>query len=170
MRLMIALAALLALVDASVQAGPPRRSRMRSDSTVMTEKASPVQESQVTTSRYFDAGATTAATSKGADDALEEVNAERAKRGLKAFLPDPLLNKAALACAKQRASRSIHGHLPESDFHYLPEGAHATAAGCGALEPSWGWGSCCAYDNYTYAGAAWVMGNDGRRYMHLFVR
>jgi hypothetical protein len=30
--------------------------------------------------------------------------------------------------------------------------------------------SCCVYENYTYAGAAWVSGRDGRRYMHLFVR
>jgi hypothetical protein len=106
----------------------------------------------------------------GKDDALDEVNAERAKRGLRAFLPDPLLNKAALACAKQRAARFIHGHLPESDFSYLPANGQASSAGCGALEPSWGWGTCCYLENYTYAGAAWVMGSDGRRYMHIFVR
>jgi hypothetical protein len=105
----------------------------------------------------------------GSDDALEEVNAERAKRGLKAFLPDPLLNQAARTCAKLRAQSHIHGHL-SSDFDHLPSGGSASAAGCGALEPSWGWGTCCTYDNYTYAGAAWVMGSDGRRYMHLFVR
>lgn len=102
-------------------------------------------------------------------DALHEVNAERAKRGMKPYVNDPLLNQAANACAKIRAASQIHGHL-SSDFDQLPPGAHATAAGCGALEPSWGWGSCCTYDNYTYGGAAWVMGKDGRRYMHLFVR
>ncbi len=105
----------------------------------------------------------------GVDDALAEVNAERARRGLKAFLPDPLLNQAARTCARLRAQSHIHGHL-SSDFDHLPAGATASAAGCGALEPSWGWGTCCTYENYTYAGAAWVMGTDGRRYMHLFVR
>lgn len=105
----------------------------------------------------------------GSDDALSEVNAERAKRGLQPLIHDPLLTQGALACAKARAASHIHGHL-SSDFDYLPAGAQATAAGCGALEPSWGWGTCCTYDNYTYGGAAWVMGSDGRRYMHLFVR
>ncbi len=104
------------------------------------------------------------------EDALAEVNAARAKRGLPAYQPDPILNKAALACAKQRAARLIAGHLPESDFSYLPSGGSATAAGCAAWTPDWGWGSCCTYDSYTYAGAAWVMGQDGQRYMHLFVR
>jgi hypothetical protein len=104
------------------------------------------------------------------DDALAEVNATRAQRGLRPYQHDPLLNQAAQACAKQRATRQISGHLPESDFHYLPSGASANAAGCAAWTPDWGWGACCTYDNYTYAGAAWVMGQDGRRYMHLFVR
>lgn len=104
------------------------------------------------------------------EDALAEVNAERAKLGLKPFINDSLLNKAALACAKQRATRGIHGHLPESDFSYLSSGGNAASAGCGALEDSWGWGTCCYKDDYTYAGAAWVRGADGLRYMHIFVR
>lgn len=176
MRLMLAMLALLAVTDAAVHAGPPRRYRQRQVAPVMTE-STPVQQPQVTTARYVDPSTpvantttTTTATATGSDDALAEVNAARAQRGLSPFLPDAQLNQAALACAKQRCARSIHGHLPESDFSYLPAGASATAAGCGALEPSWGWGTCCTYDNYTYAGAAWVMGADGRRYMHLFVR
>jgi uncharacterized protein YkwD len=104
------------------------------------------------------------------EDALAEVNATRAQRGLPPFLPDPMLNQAAQACAKQRAARGIDGHLPESDFAYLPAGTTASAAGCAAWDAGSGWGSCCTYDHYTYAGAAWSMGNDGRRYMHLFVR
>jgi len=116
------------------------------------------------------AGADGAGVTPGVQDALAEVNATRAQRGLQPYLPDPLLNQAARACAIQRATRMIQGHLPESDFSHLPPGAHASAAGCGALTPDWGWGSCCTYDSYTYAGAAWVMGQDGRRYMHLFVR
>lgn len=105
----------------------------------------------------------------GSDDALDEVNAYRAKRGLAPFKHDPLLTQAALTAAKKRASRSIAGHLPESDFTCLPPSAHADAAGCAALEDSWGWQSCCADENYTNAGAAWVRGKDGLRYMHLFV-
>jgi len=177
MRSMFVLVALLAVCDVAVLAGPPRRYRQRQMAPVMTESM-PVRQPEVTTVRYVDPSTATAsstatpapAATQGSDDALAEVNAERAKRGLSPFQPDPLLNQAALACAKQRCARSIHGHLPESDFTYLPSGGHATAAGCGALEPSWGWGTCCTYDNYTYAGAAWVMGTDGRRYMHLFVR
>jgi hypothetical protein len=108
-------------------------------------------------------------TAKECKDALGEVNAARAARGLKPFINDPLLNQAAQSAAKQRAAGLIHGHL-SNDFACVPAGGHATAAGCGALEPSWGWGSCCTYDSYTSGGAAWVMGRDGNRYMHLFVR
>lgn len=103
-------------------------------------------------------------------DALHEVNAARASRGLSPFTHDPLLNQAALEAARRRASRLITGHLPESDFTCIPSGGQANAAGCAAWTPDWGWGACCTYDHYTYAGAAWVLGSDGRRYMHLFVR
>lgn len=106
----------------------------------------------------------------GSEDALEEVNEYRAKRGLAPFKHDAQLTQAALKAARQRASRGIHGHLPESDFTCLPPGATADAAGCGALDDSWGWATCCMDENYAYAGAAWVRGTDGRRYMHLFVR
>lgn len=174
MRLVFVVVALLIVSDATVSAGPPRRSRLR-QSEYVTQPAVTSQEQLVNEIRQVESSVESKSDSKtttltGSDDALDEVNAERAKRGLKPFLPDPLLNKAALACAKQRCARFIHGHLPESDFSYLPAGGQATSAGCGALEPSWGWGTCCTYDNYTYAGAAWVMGSDGRRYMHLFVR
>ncbi len=103
-------------------------------------------------------------------NALAEVNAARAKYNLKPFIQDAGLNQAAQVAAQKRASRLIEGHLPESDFTCVPAGTTATAAGCAAWEPSSGWGACCTYDAYTYAGAAWVMGKDGRRYMHLFVR
>ncbi|MFO0822760.1 MAG: hypothetical protein U0792_06510 [Gemmataceae bacterium] len=52
----------------------------------------------------------------------------------------------------------------------MPAGSYASSAGCAAYPASYGWMSCCVYDNYTYAGAAWVTGRDGKRYMHLFVR
>ena len=104
-------------------------------------------------------------------EALAEVNEARAKKGLPPLIHDPLLSQAAYKAAQLRASRGISGHLPESDFTCLPAGAKADSAGCAALEPSWGWQSCCWDDpQYTHAGAAWVMGSDGLRYNHIFVR
>jgi hypothetical protein len=103
-------------------------------------------------------------------DALDEVNAARAKRGLKPFVKDAGLTQAASSAAWQRSQRLIRGHLPESDFAYLPKDVHAKAAGCGAWEPQDGWGACCTYEPYTYAGACWAKGRDGLRYMHIFVR
>lgn len=115
-----------------------------------------------------------ATSSTGSDDALAEVNAARAQRGLRPYVNDPVLNEAARKCAAWRAERLCDGHcaLPEGDFTFLkpvyPVGT--CAGGCAAWEPSWGWGSCGTFDNYTYCGAAWVMGKDGRRYMHQFLR
>jgi hypothetical protein len=107
-----------------------------------------------------------------AADALDEVNAARAARGLPPFARDPNLTAAAEAAANHRAQYRIAGHVPGGmgDFGFLPPGTTADAAGCGALEPSWGWGTCCTYENYQFAGAAVTWGADGRRYMHLFVR
>lgn len=106
------------------------------------------------------------------NDALAEVNAKRAARGLRPFLPDPDLTEAAQKCAAYRARYRMFGHVTMGggDFAFLPYGARAASAGCAAYPPSYGWMSCCVYDNYTHGGAAWVMGDDGRRYMHLFVR
>ena len=112
---------------------------------------------------------TEAATTAGAQEALDEVNAARAARGLPPFVRDDGLTQAALTIATQRASRRIAGHTA-NDFSGLPPGVSARAAGCAAWPPSLGWGSCCTYDRYTHAGAAWAIGGDGRRYMQLFVR
>jgi len=101
--------------------------------------------------------------------ALDEVNTLRASKGLRAFIFDPLLTQGAEDCSKFRAANLIAGHT-RSDFSFLPTGARANAAGCAAWEPSMGWGSCCIYDNATYAGAGWSLGKDGKRYMHLFIR
>jgi hypothetical protein len=106
--------------------------------------------------------------SMAAEDALDEVNAVRAARGLPPFIYDEGLTMAACGCADFRAERLITGHC--NDFAALPEGVTARAAGCAAWHPELGWGACCSYQNYTYAGAAWTMGRDGRRYMHIFVR
>jgi hypothetical protein len=102
-------------------------------------------------------------------DALDEVNAKRRSLGLTPYVQDPKLTLAAINCARYRATNLIRGHT--DDFAFLPEGSNCNTAGCGALTPDWGWQSCCDDDSqWTYAGAAWVMGSDGRRYMHLFVR
>jgi hypothetical protein len=102
-------------------------------------------------------------------DGLDEVNAKRAARGLRPFLRDEGLTQAAHACAAFRAQRGLFGHTA-NDFTFVPPGASAASAGCAAYPASYGWMSCCTYENYTYAGAAWVTGADGKRYMHLFVR
>ena len=102
-------------------------------------------------------------------DALAEVNAARTARGLRSFVKDVNLTAGAINVAEFRASRLMAGHTG-NDFAGLPTGCQASAAGCAAWEPSWGWGACCTYDNYRYAGAAWAVGRDGRRYMQLFVR
>jgi hypothetical protein len=102
-------------------------------------------------------------------DALDEVNATRAARGLRPYTRDDNLTAAAAGCAEFRAARLIEGHT-SNDFAALPAGTSASASGCAAWPVGLGWGSCCTYEGYTYAGASYAMGRDGRRYMHLFVR
>jgi hypothetical protein len=102
-------------------------------------------------------------------DGLDEVNAKRALRGLRPFIRDENLVLAAEACAAYRANYLMFGHT-NNDFGFLPFGVSCNATGCAAYDISYGWMSCCTYENYTYAGAFWVTGNDGRRYMHLYVR
>jgi hypothetical protein len=104
-----------------------------------------------------------------AQQVLDEVNAARAARGLRPYILDENLARGASACAQYRAVRGIAGHT-HNDFSFLPAGTSAPAAGCAAWPVGMGWGSCCTYDNYTYAGAAFCVGADGKRYMHLFVR
>ena len=107
--------------------------------------------------------------SLGADDALAEVNAARAARGLPPFIEDPNLTAGAKNIADFRAARLIQGHTG-NDFSALPVGTTASAAGCAAWPPQLGWGACCTYERHRFAGAAWALGRDGKRYMHLFVR
>jgi len=102
-------------------------------------------------------------------DALWEVNARRARQGLRPFIRDEGLTIAARGAARYRADRLLFGHTP-NDFQFLPPGCSAPAAGCAAYPPDMGWYSCCCEDNATYGGAAWAMGKDGKRYMHLYVR
>jgi hypothetical protein len=109
------------------------------------------------------------ATAVSQPSALMEVNAARAQRGLPPFMEDDGLTVAAQAAAVFRATNLIAGHT-SNDFGFLPPGSSAQAAGCAAWEPWMGWGSCCAYEHWRYAGAGWALGRDGRRYMHLFVK
>lgn len=102
-------------------------------------------------------------------DAIGEVNARRAARGLRPFVRDEGLTQAAQAAADYRAKYSIVGHT-SNDFQFLPPGVNAASAGCAAADTTWGWLSCCSEENWTYAGAAYSVGSDGKRYMHLFVR
>jgi hypothetical protein len=110
-----------------------------------------------------------AAQSAQSHDALDEVNAARAARGLQPFIRDNNLTAGALNVAGFRAERLMAGHT-SNDFSGLPVGVTASASGCAAWPASMGWGSCCTYENHRYAGAAWCVGRDGKRYMHLFVR
>jgi hypothetical protein len=105
-------------------------------------------------------------------DALEEVNRHRAARGLSPFARDTQLSQAAAAVADYRAARLMAGHVFErnrSDYSFLPSGARAEATGCAAWPQGIGWGSCCSEENWRYAGAAYAIGRDGKRYMHLYV-
>lgn len=103
------------------------------------------------------------------DDALDEVNTARAARGLKLYLRDEGLTVAARGAAKFRAANLISGHT-DNDFKFLPSGTSSPTAGCAMWAPGDGWGSCATYENWTYAGAAWAIGSNGQRFMHLFVR
>lgn len=110
----------------------------------------------------------------GVVDALDEVNECRARRGLRPFLRDGGLTAGAMGCAAFRAARGIDGHTP-NDFGFLPPGCQCRATGAGAwpagtVTTSGTWGTCCTFEPWTYAGAAWVPGRDGKRYMSLFVR
>ena len=106
-------------------------------------------------------------------DALEEVNALRASRGLPPFVHDDGLTQAAKSAAKYRAERLIFGHIMNGsyalDHSFAPPGTHVDTAGCAAYPASYGWLSCATFENYQKAGAAYAIGADGKRYMHLFL-
>jgi hypothetical protein len=105
-----------------------------------------------------------------ASGALSVLNADRASRGLHAYAEDPLLTHAAVAAATFRAERGIEGHTG-NDFQFLPAGAYSPAAGCACWANDGSFGACCMHDTqWRYAGAATVIGRDGRAYHHLFVR
>lgn len=157
----------------TVEAGPFRRRAVYQSQASCTVRADGSSSCKVVESYRGPEGTfattTTATTPATGGDALGEVNALRAARGLPPYLPDPNLTAGAMAAAQARAARGLFGHTA-NDFQFLPPGTSAAAAGCAAYHDSYGWMSCAVYDRYRYAGAAWVRGADGRRFMHLFVR
>lgn len=151
--------ALLTFADFS-QAGPIRNRRQAKSIATNSFAANGFSSSGY--------GYSIATASMTASDALQEVNAARAARGLPPYLEDPGLTAAAMACAQVRAMHRIAGHI--NDFAYLPAGSYAGAAGCGAMDASWGVQVCDKFANWRYAGVASVMGSDGKMYHHAFYR
>lgn len=153
-KFLVSLVALFAIASFSEAAGPFRNLRIRGNSAQSQLPASDPAPSSVDSSQ--------------AVDALDEVNAHRARLGLPAFIRDEGLSMGARVMAAARAYRLLQGHN-RNDFQYLPQGTRAAATGCGASAGG-NWLTCCAEDSYKYAGAAYVMGRDGKRYMHVAVR
>ena len=160
---------LLALSSAPAEAGPFRgRARAQPASCQAGSCSASFTASNSCANGVCTLSASASVTVTSSATALDEVNAKRAARGLRPFAHDPLLTAAAERCAAFRAERRLFGHT-QNDFAFL-QGASAQAAGCAAYSAEYGWLSCCTYDGYTYAGAAYVVGADSKRYMHLFVR
>lgn len=176
----------LALAAASADAGPLRRlfgrggcgggaSYQHQSYSTQSYRATAsaggcgVYQTQSSSSQSFQSYQAAGFVAGGAQDALAEVNAQRAARGLRPFLPDPGLTVGAMRAAAERARRGLFGHLP-NDFVMLPPGAHARAGGCAARGPGEPFAACCVLENWTYAGAATVVGPNGTAYHHIFVR
>ncbi len=171
------------VVVGSVDAGPLRR-RTAVQQPTYSPSVSSYSTMSAASSTYTDGSITTTSSSSsesstviiggeaGAVEALGEVNAKRAARGLRPLIMDPNLTIAAQRTASFRARNLLFGHVTggSGDFGFLPPGTNAASAGCAAYPESYGWLSCCTYEGYTYGGAAWALGRDGKRYMHLFVR
>ena len=102
-------------------------------------------------------------------DALDVLNRQRAARGLRPYVRDEGLTRAAIAACHYRAKYRIAGHS-SNDFGFLPRGVTAPVAGCACWSPGDGFGACAAYENWARAGAAWCRGKDNRVYCHLFVK
>jgi hypothetical protein len=105
------------------------------------------------------------------EDALDDANSQRQRKGLPAFIRDDAMTEAAKACATYRAQRRIEGHVRGGmgDFQFVPKGSWADAAGCSVRDPGDPFATCCLFERWKYAGAAKVIGPDGREYHHLFV-
>lgn len=171
MRLFLALV-VVAVCSADVSAGPIREwvRQHRAGPCASPRAVASVSVASACAGGFATASVgVTAAVGVATGTALDEVNTKRAARGLAPFVHDPLLTEAAARCAAFRAAHGLFGHT-SNDFAFVPAGSSASSAGCAAYPASYGWLSCCTYDGYTYGGAAFVVGRDGRRYMSLFVR
>lgn len=107
--------------------------------------------------------------------AFECVNNQRIRKGLRPFVWDDGLTRAAEKCVHIKAQQCHSGHLggPMSDFACLDPGVHCDATGAdgskiAANDPNF-W-TCCMDEPYTYAGAGMEVGPDGCKYYSLFVR
>ena len=107
-------------------------------------------------------------TAHAATDALDEVNAIRAGRGLPAYRRDAALTQAAMSAADYRARYGMHHHT-SNDFSFLPAGAWAAGAGCDGSAIRSGWLTCYSESLYPYAGAACAYDANGIKFCHLFV-
>lgn len=99
---------------------------------------------------------------------LAEVNRQRAMKGLRPYVLCVELQRAAEECARYRARYRIRGHT-SSDMSFAAPG-YATCAGCAAWNNDGSYGACAIDGNYTYAGAATVVGMDGLAYHQLLLR
>lgn len=151
---------LFTLSVTTADAGPVRNRRAAQPAYARTTRTTTVSTPAAT--------ASVSTTTETGADALAQVNAQRAARGLRPFLRDEGLSQAANRCAAFRARHGLFGHTG-NDFSFVVGGG-ASAAGCAAYPASYGFMACCTYENYTYAGAASVVGADGRSYHHIFVR
>jgi hypothetical protein len=173
MRVLTALVALCLIAAADATAGWRDRRAARSHPVTTTttsqssQYATQCANGVCTTSSSVETSSVTT-TTVGANDALASVNAKRAARGLRPYVMCPLLTAAAERAASFRAANLMFGHTA-NDFSFL-EGTSATAAGCAAYPIEYGFMSCAMYDSYTYAGAAWVRGRDGKMYCHIYVK
>ncbi len=124
-------------------------------------------------------------TAPAANDALAEVNNQRARAGLFPFVYDEGLTQAASRVADVRAARHIQFHC--NDFQYLPSGVNGSGIVSGAGVSSNKFMACYTeyprrmggeashggipgvQGNTVYAGAAVAYDSSGQRYCHLFV-
>ena len=164
MRLMILVFLAVLALSPQSEAANRMRKPVRQPVRYVTPQQSPLNSNPTSA-----AAQTHTLVSHEATDALDELNAQRAARGLRPYLRDPNLTLGAINVAKFRAERLIAGHSV-NDFLGLPVGTTAVAAGCAAWPVGLGFGACGVYDRYTFCGAASVMGRDGKLYHHAFYR
>ena len=105
----------------------------------------------------------------GAHDAMDELNSQRARRGLRPFIKDPGLTLAAEKAVAYRAANHVRLHT-RNDFSFVPQGSRASVAGAGYGTSNQFLTCFCDSSNYQYAGAAYAYDDSGNRLMHLYAR